>query len=104
MAIWPPTSAPSSARSIASRPAYPTTICPSSGTSAKRCSSSKATSRRVPPTTSSGSPPPPAPPPAYKERPPALLGRLGRAVPDGVELGYHLCYGSPADQHLVMPK
>jgi hypothetical protein len=40
----------------------------------------------------------------YKERIAALLGRLGNAVPTGVELGYHLCYGSPADQHLVMPK
>jgi hypothetical protein len=31
------------------------------------------------------------------------LGRLGDAVPDGVEMGYHLCYGSPADEHLVQP-
>src|SRR5262249_12633850 len=31
-------------------------------------------------------------------------GRLGGAVPPSVELGYHLCYGSPADQHLIMPK
>lgn len=30
--------------------------------------------------------------------------RLGEAVPAGAELGYHLCYGSPVDQHLVMPK
>jgi len=40
----------------------------------------------------------------YKERVFALLARLGGAVPPAVELGYHLCYGSPADQHLVMPK
>jgi hypothetical protein len=40
----------------------------------------------------------------YKERVFALLARLGAAVPPGVELGYHLCYGSPADQHLVMPR
>ena len=40
----------------------------------------------------------------YKERVFSLLGRLGQAVPAGAELGYHLCYGSPADQHLVMPK
>jgi hypothetical protein len=46
----------------------------------------------------------PARPPDYKERIWALLGRLGDGVPAGVELGYHLCYGSPADQHLVMPK
>jgi hypothetical protein len=32
------------------------------------------------------------------------LARLGHAVPDEVELGYHLCYGSPADEHLVMPR
>jgi hypothetical protein len=46
----------------------------------------------------------PTRPPDYEERVFALLGRLGNAVPTGVELGYHLCYGSPADQHLVMPK
>jgi hypothetical protein len=46
----------------------------------------------------------PSRPPDYKERIWALLGRLGDAVPAGVELGYHLCYGSPADQHLVMPR
>ena len=40
----------------------------------------------------------------YKERIAALLSRLGGAVPSAVELGYHLCYGSPADEHLVMPK
>jgi hypothetical protein len=32
------------------------------------------------------------------------LGRLGDAVPDSIEMGYHLCYGSPADEHLVQPK
>jgi len=46
----------------------------------------------------------PTRPADYKERIFGLLGRLGDAVPAGVELGYHLCYGSPADQHLVMPK
>jgi hypothetical protein len=34
----------------------------------------------------------------------AELARLGDAVPAGVEMGYHLCYGSPADEHLVMPR
>ncbi len=34
----------------------------------------------------------------------AELARLGNAVPETVEMGYHLCYGSPADAHLVMPK
>jgi hypothetical protein len=46
----------------------------------------------------------PARPVDYKERIVALLARLGDAVPSTVELGYHLCYGSPADQHLVMPE
>lgn len=32
------------------------------------------------------------------------LARLGARVPGAAELGYHLCYGSPADEHLVMPK
>jgi hypothetical protein len=46
----------------------------------------------------------PSRPADHRERIFALLARLGDAVPAGVELGYHLCYGSPADQHLVMPK
>jgi hypothetical protein len=46
----------------------------------------------------------PTRPTGYKERIFSLLDRLGGAVPAGVELGYHLCYGSPLDQHLVMPK
>lgn len=40
----------------------------------------------------------------YKHQVFDLLGRLGDAVSDDVELGYHLCYGSPADEHLVMPR
>ena len=32
------------------------------------------------------------------------LGRIGNAVPTEMELGYHLCYGSPKDEHLVQPK
>ncbi len=40
----------------------------------------------------------------YKERIFAELGRLGDAIPETVDLGYHLCYGSPRDEHLVMPK
>jgi hypothetical protein len=33
-----------------------------------------------------------------------VLGKIGDAVPAGIELGYHLCYGSPADEHMVQPK
>jgi hypothetical protein len=40
----------------------------------------------------------------YKTQTFDMLGRLGDAVPAGVELGYHLCYGSPRDEHLVQPK
>ena len=40
----------------------------------------------------------------YKEQVFAELGRLGDAIPETVDLGYHLCYGSPRDEHLVMPK
>ncbi len=32
------------------------------------------------------------------------MARLGNAVPENVELGYHLCYGTPRDRHWVMPK
>jgi hypothetical protein len=46
----------------------------------------------------------PTRPADYKERIFALMGRLGDAVPGAVELGYHLCYGTPRDKHLVMPK
>src|SRR5215469_1998313 len=34
----------------------------------------------------------------------AVLAEIGEGIPSGVELGYHLCYGSPADEHLVQPK
>jgi hypothetical protein len=42
--------------------------------------------------------------PDYKAQIFAQLGRLGDAVPAAVEMGYHLCYGSPQDEHLVQPK
>ena len=32
-----------------------------------------------------------------------ILARIGDAVPEGIDLGYHLCYGSPADEHMVLP-
>src|SRR5579862_1698675 len=34
----------------------------------------------------------------------AVLTRIGDAVPGDIELGYHFCYGSPADEHCVQPK
>ncbi len=33
-----------------------------------------------------------------------VLTRIGDALPRAVDLGYHLCYGSPADEHMVQPK
>jgi hypothetical protein len=33
-----------------------------------------------------------------------VLTQIGNAVPAAIELGYHLCYGSPADEHVVQPK
>jgi hypothetical protein len=32
------------------------------------------------------------------------LTEVGAVVPEAIELGYHLCYGSPLDEHLVQPK
>ena len=40
----------------------------------------------------------------YKKQTFDMLGRLGDAVPVGVEMGFHLCYGSPRDEHLVQPR
>ena len=40
----------------------------------------------------------------YKKQTFDMLGRLGDSVPSDVEMGYHLCYGSPADEHLVQPR
>ncbi|MEM7504002.1 MAG: hypothetical protein AAF417_18310 [Pseudomonadota bacterium] len=43
-------------------------------------------------------------PPDYKAEIFEMLGRLGDQVPTPVELGYHLCYGTPAQEHMIMPK
>jgi hypothetical protein len=40
----------------------------------------------------------------YKAQIFAEFARLAARLPDTVELGYHLCYGSPRDEHLVMPR
>lgn len=39
----------------------------------------------------------------YKEETFSVLARIGDAVPEPAELGYHLCYGSPGDEHMVLP-
>ena len=33
-----------------------------------------------------------------------ILTEVGAIVPEPIELGFHLCYGSPLDEHLVQPK
>ncbi len=40
----------------------------------------------------------------YKEEIFRVLGEVGDAVPEPAELGYHLCYGSPRDEHIVQPR
>jgi hypothetical protein len=40
----------------------------------------------------------------YRAQMRSALAAMGNAVPVPVELGYHLCYGSPKDEHLVQPK
>jgi hypothetical protein len=39
----------------------------------------------------------------YKQEIFEVLARMGNAVPQPIELGYHLCYGSPKDEHLIQP-
>ena len=34
----------------------------------------------------------------------AELIAIADGVPAAIELGYHLCYGSPADEHMIQPK
>ena len=40
----------------------------------------------------------------YVEQIQSELERIGAAIPRDIELGYHLCYGSPRDEHIVQPK
>ena len=43
-------------------------------------------------------------PETFEEDIAAELARLGNCVPVGVDCGYHLCYGSPQDKYLVLPR
>jgi hypothetical protein len=40
----------------------------------------------------------------YQTQITSVLSKVGNAVPQAIELGYHLCYGSPKDEHLVQPR
>ena len=42
--------------------------------------------------------------PGWRDQIFAVLGRIGDMVPPDIDLGYHLCYGSPADAHLMQPQ
>lgn len=42
--------------------------------------------------------------PGWKEQVFSVLGRIGGMVPGDIDLGYHLCYGSPKDEHMVLPE
>ncbi len=43
-------------------------------------------------------------PSGYKDEIIGSLAAIGEAIPAAIELGYHLCYGSPLDEHCVQPK
>ena len=40
----------------------------------------------------------------YKTQIAEVLGKIGEAVPQPIELGYHLCYGSAQNEQLVQPR
>jgi hypothetical protein len=40
----------------------------------------------------------------FREETIAELIAIGEGVPVAIELGYHLCYGSPANEHVIQPK
>jgi hypothetical protein len=40
---------------------------------------------------------------AFRDETLDVLAQVGNAVPEPVELGFHLCYGSPLDAHIVQP-
>jgi hypothetical protein len=40
----------------------------------------------------------------FREETIAELIAIGDGVPAAIELGYHLCYGSPADEHVIQPQ
>ncbi len=40
----------------------------------------------------------------YKDEVFSQLARIGNIIPADVELGYHMCYGSPGDDHIIKPK
>lgn len=43
-------------------------------------------------------------PTGYRDQILSSLGQVGDLVPPSIDLGFHLCYGSPRDEHMVLPK
>lgn len=43
-------------------------------------------------------------PAGWRDRILGSLGEVGDMVPEDIDLGYHLCYGSPQDEHMVQPR
>jgi hypothetical protein len=46
----------------------------------------------------------PPPPGDWQEMLLGQLAQLGDAIPEGVEMGYHLCYGDRGHRHFIEPK
>ena len=67
-----------------------TTASRCNGTSARRCWRGRTTTSRDRSTSAS--------------RPSTCSRRSATRCRPAIELGYHLCYGSPADEHMVQPK
>ncbi len=42
--------------------------------------------------------------PDYQDEIVSVLKRISDAVPAAVDLGFHYCYGSPKDEHLIQPR
>ncbi len=43
-------------------------------------------------------------PAGFKDQIVTSLGAVGDLVPETIDLGYHLCYGSPRDEHMIQPR
>ena len=79
-----------SARSRRSRRLCLTTASRCNGTCARRSSPGRAITSRGPVD--------------FRQETIAELISIGDGVPASIEVGYHLCYGSPADEHVIQPK
>ena len=72
------------------RGAFPMIVSPCNGMCARKCWPGKVITKTGPVD--------------FRSETLAVLTEIGDAVPAAIELGYHFCYGSPADEHCVQPK